>query len=364
LSVLQYINKPDKWFRIDGFILSSGGLHYPTSGDKHTNNIKRYKVGHNYDFTSYYPNIYLNVCSFFDKKTTTFLKGIMEERVKAKNSGDTSKSDMLKLFINSIYGQLSKINKPRGLAVCLLGHAFMFQFIRDNHINKSNIIEINTDGILLKEPLDNIINTSGINIEYEVIDDIYHKDCNNKYYNKGGKLVSKGKLMRNMDINDKLTCIDISSEVYNTFIVKHKVKDRFDDYKYYKFKNTQDILNYTINNCVIMNKVTLHESLKKGVLVEIHEYNNEVITPMIDILVRRKLSSDENKHQDESIVLTNSEMNEIYQNNKETLFMLPTKDNKNTLYAGTTRDRLSTIPSEHNYYAFVGRYKTKNIMFI
>lgn len=294
LELIQNDKLTEK-YTIDKHLVKKGGLHYPVDSDFTKKGVKYIKEAYNYDFSSYYPNIYINLLDFFDPETKILLKTILNDRLQAKKNNDNTKNNALKLFINTIYGQLASINKYYMYSVALLGQIIIIQLIRDNNINKNDIVEINTDGILLKSRYENLINNAKIELEESIINEIYHKNSNTKSYMQDNKLVAKGKLLMNNDYTEKLSIVDmtpclldikddllIEAKIYNSFIVKHKYKDKLPVIKYYKFENIEDIKKYALkDNCCLLNKQELIEAIANNTLVEITEYNKEDITSII-----------------------------------------------------------------------------------
>lgn len=271
----------------EGIVIKKGGLHYPIDVDFKKKGLSWNDKCYNYDFASFYPNIYIEQLDFFAHDTKALLKFLLKERIQAKRNNETKKNLALKLFINSIYGQLGNIKKEYMYAVAILGQINLIQFLRDNELTLKDVIEINTDGILLKNKIPNLKNNIGIELEEEVFEDVYHQNSNTKFYTKNGKLVYKGQLIKSNSWIDKLVvgnlykCFE-GGKIYNSFIVKYKKQDGLDEVKYYKFKDIADIRKYKFEkNCTLMKKAVLEQAIKEEVLIEIKQYNYEDITEII-----------------------------------------------------------------------------------
>ncbi len=202
----------------EGLQIKKGGIHYPTDTDFIKKGIQFYDVAYNFDFESYYPNIYINLLDFFGEKTKIELKKILDERLHSKQIGDTLKSNALKLFINSIYGQLAKQNLCYMHSVALLGQILLIQLIRDNKIKISDIIEINTDGILLKQDYQ-LENISSINFEKTIYNKLYHKNSNMKFYYINNNFVAKGSILTNNNYTNNLNFFSLGYVQVKKFII-------------------------------------------------------------------------------------------------------------------------------------------------
>lgn len=331
-------------FTNDGIKMCLGGLHYPLDSDFVDKGVRCFDLAYNYDYASYYPNIYIHLLNFFDTNTKELLINILNDRLKAKQDNDSIKNNALKLFINSVYGQLAKINKSYMYSVALMGQVILIQLLRDNNITLDDVVEINTDGVLLKSQysLDTLINKSGIELEESVLTHLYHKNSNTKAYTLDGQLVIKGKLLKNTDYTDKVCFFDLTPvlqndarPIYNCFIVKHKVKGSFDDIKYYKFKDIEAIKNYKLkDNCTLFNKDELKTALEDNILEEIDTYNYEIITdivkPLFDSYLK-DIGDYDLLNEVNDFRLKHNDVNDIYQKYKDIFYMIPS--NKKKYYA-------------------------------
>ncbi len=350
----------------DRILVKKGGLHFPTSDDFEKQGIQYYKKCFNYDFTSFYPNLYINHLDFFSSETKEYLKNILAERIQAKKSGDDKKNKALKLFINSVYGQLKSINQEYMFAVAIIGQVLFVQLMRDNNLTLSDVVELNTDGILLKNKIQDIKNISNIEIEEEVFTDVYHKNSNNKTYILNGTPVMKGQLLGGNEYTDKLvfkdlsTCLYDNNKIYNCFIVKRKNKDEFDQIKYYKFRNIEDIKNYSLgHNGILMAKSVFIKAIESGVLVEISEYNYQDITPIVTDLFKNYLQEHNGykRYIDSEFQLKSKskEVNNIYNKFKNKLYLLPS--DKDICIQHQNK-------SVHNELAFYSKQMPKNLFIV
>lgn len=361
-------NKLTELYTVNKILIKKGGIHFPIDYDFSKLGVQYYKECYNYDFSSYYPNLYINLLDFFSPETKAYLENILGERLQAKKDGDEQKNKALKLFINSVYGQLKNINKEYMYAVAIMGQVLFVQLMRDNNITLKDVVEVNTDGILLKNKLENIKNISNIEIEEEVFTDIYHKNSNNKTYKLNGKPVVKGTILGNNEHTEKLVFKDLKpclygGAIYNCFIVKHKNQSELDPIKYYKFKNLDDIKNYSLGHGgILMAKKVFNEAVESGVLVEISEYNYEDITPSVTDLFNDYLKENEGYERyidsDFELKSKSEDLNNLYDEYKDKLYLLPSdKDicilvedklvhNELTFYQNQEPKNLFVVPAD------------------
>jgi hypothetical protein len=121
-----------------------GGLHGVHKKITRAENLKLL------DVASMYPHIILNINAL--GSATEKYKYILEERIKAKHSGDKVLSDALKLILNSVYGllknQYSTLYNPKSaLSVCIYGQIALYTLCKRLAENGHTIININTDGV-------------------------------------------------------------------------------------------------------------------------------------------------------------------------------------------------------------------------
>ena len=119
-----------------------GGLHGTHNRVKKVENMKLL------DVTSMYPNIILNIKAL--GISTDKYKSLLDERIQIKHK-DKTRSDALKLILNSVYGNLknqySMLNNPKAaLSVCVYGQIALYELCR-RLAPIATIVNINTDGV-------------------------------------------------------------------------------------------------------------------------------------------------------------------------------------------------------------------------
>lgn len=169
------------------------------------------KVLRNYDVGSYYPHL-MTIYGYTSRNIPApdRFKEVLDQRMAAKEAGDTSTANALKLVLNTTYGaSLSPYNAlydPRmGRAVCISGQLFLLELATRLHaeIPELNVVQINTDGIMVefddsheKEVmmiLDEWQRRTGFELEEDQIAALAQKDVNNYVMNTpDGKIKSKG----------------------------------------------------------------------------------------------------------------------------------------------------------------------------
>ncbi len=338
----------------EGFLIKRGGIHYNKQG------LFIYKKAHNYDFSSYYPNIYAHVLNIFSDEKLNQIREIIKTRIDLKSSDkieDVQTCNALKLFINSVFGLLDKHDKNMLLAVTLTGQLILLQMIRDFHIKKEDIIELNTDGILLThiyEGLHNTSNYKGIELEYTELLNVVHKDCNNRAYSVANKdklkYTQKGNLFANLNTNERINILSLNNlftgkQVYNTFISKNETGE----HKYYKFTNINDINNLEISNCILLNKKELSAYFDSGQIVEISDFNNEDITEQIKNSWNLYLHNNACFYGD-VISIKDKNLDEVFQKHINDLFFVPARGQLS--FDGVLNITLSKDKFQHNNLRF------------
>lgn len=114
------------------------------------------------DVTSYYPSIMINHSIKPEHLQDVFvdtMKQIKEERVKAKKEKDKTKSDGLKIVINSVFGKLGSkdsflYDEKAMLSVTLSGQLYLLMLIESLNEKNFEVISANTDGIITIVPKD------------------------------------------------------------------------------------------------------------------------------------------------------------------------------------------------------------------
>ena len=215
-----------------------GGLHGAHKS------IKREKKVKLLDVTSMYPNIILilNVLGHASGK----YKAILDQRIQIKHI-DKILSDALKLFLNSVYGNLnnkySTLYNPNALkSVCIYGQIALFELCK-MIAPFCTILNINTDGVAFIPHDESYIdaykeweNEFSLQLEEKDFDLLVQKDVNNYIAKKGDLLICKGG-----DVN------------------------KYNEDAFFKNNNAR-ILDIALTNKLVYNKdilETLHENLDK-----------------------------------------------------------------------------------------------------
>ena len=175
--------------------LGFGGIHgaIPFYQGRETGS----KLIRNYDVASYYPHL-MTICGYTSRNIPNphIYAEMLEKRMKAKKSGDTSTANALKLVANTTYGaMLNKYNDLcdplMGRSVCITGQLFLLELA--NHLRADcktlEIVQLNTDGIMVSfddseytkvlEITKEWETRTGFELEEDKIKGIAQKDVNN-----------------------------------------------------------------------------------------------------------------------------------------------------------------------------------------
>jgi hypothetical protein len=135
-----------------------GGLHSTEASTAHHTDAENVLVDR--DVASYYPSIILR-CGFapahMGENFTKVYRGLVEERLAAKNSGNKLVADSLKIVINGGFGKLgskwSILYSPELLIqVTVTGQLALLMLIELLEMNGIPVVSANTDGIVIKCP--------------------------------------------------------------------------------------------------------------------------------------------------------------------------------------------------------------------
>src|SRR5690625_1456973 len=171
-----------------------GGLHGTHKHIKKAENVKLL------DVASMYPNIIINIDGL--GQATKKYKGLLDERVEIKHK-DKTRSDALKLILNSVYGNLknkySILNNPKcALSVCVYGQIALYELCK-RLSPFATIININTDGVAFTTDTDDYKTVwkewekdFNLTLEEENFDLFIQKDVNNYVAKQGDYLTCKG----------------------------------------------------------------------------------------------------------------------------------------------------------------------------
>jgi len=163
------------------------------------------------DVTSYYPSIFLNLGLEPPQMRggfTPVFRKIVEQRLEAKKSGDTTTADSLKITINGTYGKTgskySRLYAPKLLIqTTITGQLALLMLIEMLEDEGIPVVSANTDGIVIKCPrskidLMNFVvweweTKTGFNTEDTEYAGLYSRDVNSYLAIKpNGMIKSKG----------------------------------------------------------------------------------------------------------------------------------------------------------------------------
>jgi len=228
--------------------ITIGGLRYQMgNGGLHsTEKTIAYKSNEHYtlidrDVVSYYPMIVIVLGLFPAQLGRQFLKifkSYVYERIKAKETGDDKRANMLKIFINGIFGKFgspfSIMYAPELLIqVTMTGQLSLLMLIEWLSLAGIKCVSGNTDGIVIQQPNDrkndvlSIIsaweNITGFKTEESVYSALYSRDVNNyiavyEKPKKGVYVKNKG-AFRRPDLS-KNTVNTICIDAVNDYLVK------------------------------------------------------------------------------------------------------------------------------------------------
>lgn len=171
-----------------------GGIHGARGNyfDKSTDTEKIVDI----DVGSYYPSMMLEY-GYISRSTPSAdgYANVYRTRIKAKHDGDDETAGALKLVLNSTYGamknQYNPLYDPRGANhICITGQLLLTDLIEKLEVvDGFSLIQSNTDGLMIKFPVQNEKQINAIveeweqrtrlNMEYTEIHRIAQKDVNN-----------------------------------------------------------------------------------------------------------------------------------------------------------------------------------------
>ena len=155
------------------------------------------RIIRNYDVASYYPHL-MTICGYTSRNIPNpqIYADMLEQRMKAKKSGDKATANALKLVANTTYGaMLNKYNDLcdplMGRSVCITGQLFLLEMSR--HLIAEcptlRIVQLNTDGIMIsfhESEYETVLaitkeweQRTGFELEEDKIKSITQKDVNN-----------------------------------------------------------------------------------------------------------------------------------------------------------------------------------------
>lgn len=186
-----------------------GGIHYaiPKFRLTATDDL----IIRNYDVASLYPSLIINYgYSSRNIKDVERYESTYHRRLKAKAEGDTAVSNNLKLVLNTTYGcLLNKYNNlydpKQGRSICITGQLLLTDLAVEylKRCETVEIIQINTDGIMISLNRNELTTIHTINkewegrtlleLEEESIKTVAQKDVNNYIVEfDNGKILTKG----------------------------------------------------------------------------------------------------------------------------------------------------------------------------
>lgn len=133
------------------------------------------RIIRNYDVASYYPHL----MTLYDYSSRNIpdsdaLKNVLRQRLKAKEEGNKSVNEMLKLVVNTCYGatlnQYNELFDPlMGRSVCITGQLFLldltYGYLED--CKTVRILQTNTDGVLISIDDSELPKVHAVNAEWE-----------------------------------------------------------------------------------------------------------------------------------------------------------------------------------------------------
>lgn len=191
------------------------------------------RITRNFDVKSYYPHL-MTICGYTSRNIPNpqIYADMLERRMKAKASGDTSTANALKLVANTTYGamlnQYNDLYDPlMGRSVCISGQLYLLELANHLRIDCKTLIvvQLNTDGIMINfddSEYDKVLEIvkeweqrTGFELEEDKIKAIIQKDVNNyieipyegKPKVKGGYLVRGIAKAGAFNINNNATIV-------------------------------------------------------------------------------------------------------------------------------------------------------------
>lgn len=133
-----------------------GGLHSQESEVSHYADDEHYL--RDIDVRSYYPNLMLNMGMYPDSMGPHFLtayRGILDERLAAKDAGDKVTDAVLKITLNGTFGKTSSMystlyNPKMMLTTTLTGQLSILMLIELLERGGITVVSANTDGIVIR----------------------------------------------------------------------------------------------------------------------------------------------------------------------------------------------------------------------
>jgi len=189
--------------------LGIGGLHSSETRAMHVADERHILVDR--DVASYYPSIILGgglAPAHMGAHFLTVYRGLVERRLMAKRAGDKVTAEALKICVNGSFGKLgnkwSVLYAPaQFLQVTLTGQLALLMLIERLEVHGIPVVSANTDGVVIKCPVDQIAEMDAIVEWWEQVTGfeteatgyaaIYSRDVNNYIALKAdGSVKTKG----------------------------------------------------------------------------------------------------------------------------------------------------------------------------
>jgi hypothetical protein len=210
------------------------------------------------DVTSYYPNLIINNGFYPKHLGTDFIhvfKRILEERLAAKQIGETVRANALKITANSIFGKLGfeyfwLYDPKQMLSTTLSGQIGLLMLVEKLYLAGILIISCNTDGVICKIPrkLENKYyevvkeweKITGLELEFSSYKKYVRRDVNSYIAQKeDGKTKEKGVFVTELDLKRAFHMPIVSSALRKYYIENIPIEETI--------KNCKDIMEFCIS---------------------------------------------------------------------------------------------------------------------
>lgn len=229
-----FFSKKVKFDNID-YQLGIGGIHSVDSGAQYeeTDKVKIIDA----DITSMYPNLIINhqiTPAHLSSKFIIKYKDILDQRVKAKKSGDKATNESFKIVLNSTYGKMksqhSWLYDPlAALQITINGQLYILMLIEDLVLHDFQVISANTDGVTViverereeeyYEVCRNWETKTRFNLEYTYYTKYARRDVNNYIaIQDNGQVKTKGIFLNYIDFNKGYDKPIVSLALYEYFV--------------------------------------------------------------------------------------------------------------------------------------------------
>ena len=155
------------------FVYGYGGIHGAIPAYQEEEQGSR--IIRNYDVASLYPSLMI-YCGYTSRniESAAFYEQVYHDRLTAKANGDKKTANTLKLCLNTTYGAMLNQYNPlfdplMGRSVCISGQLFLTE-LACGYLEKCstvNIIQINTDGVMISFDKSEYDKIREVNAEWE-----------------------------------------------------------------------------------------------------------------------------------------------------------------------------------------------------